>query len=143
MPKTYSSIWIHLIWTTKDRNPFIAKDFNVALCTFIRRNTAEKDITVDMINGVEEHMHALIRLKPVQSVSEVMKQIKGASARWINAEELLSLKFQWQQGYGALSVNPDDIDKVRKYIKNQRQHHKNWELEDELQRFRYFNEEAQ
>jgi len=96
-----------------------------------------------MINGVKEHMHALIRLKPVQSVSEVMKQIKGASARWINAEELLSLKFQWQQGYGALSVNPDDIDKVRKYIKNQRQHHKNWELEDELQRFRYFNEEAQ
>ncbi|HLR31599.1 MAG TPA: IS200/IS605 family transposase [Fodinibius sp.] len=143
MPKTYSSIWIHLIWTTRNRRPLLAKSFNVELCTFIRKNTVEKGMIVDMVNGIEDHMHALIRLKPVQSVSEVMKQIKGASARWINEEELLRVKFQWQQGYGALSVTPNDIEKVRKYIKNQERHHQKWELEDELQRFRYFDEEPQ
>ena len=93
---------------------------------------------VDMINGIEDHMHAMVRLKPVQSISEVMKQIKGASARWINSKELLDMKFQWQQGYGALSVSPDDIDKVRKYIKNQEYHHRSWKLEDELKRFQHY-----
>ena len=138
MPKTYSSIWIHLIWTTQDRRPLIAKGLNVELCTFIRKNTIEKGMIVDMINGIEDHMHAMVRLKPVQSISEVMKQIKGASARWINSKKLLDMKFQWQQGYGALSVSPNDIDKVRKYIKNQEYHHRSWKLEDELKRFQHY-----
>ena len=138
MPKTYSSIWIHLIWTTQDRRPLIAKGLNVELCTFIRKNTIEKGMIVDMINGIEDHMHAMVRLKPVQSISEVMKQIKGASARWINSKKLLDMKFQWQQGYGALSVSPNDIDKVRKYIKNQEYHHRSWKLEDELKRFQRY-----
>ena len=138
MPKTYSSIWIHFIWTTKDRRPLIAKEFKVDLCTFIRRNTMDKGMIVDMVNGIEDHMHALVRLKPVQSPSQVMKQIKGASARWINSNELLTTKFQWQQGYGALSVSPDDLNNIRKYIKTQEYHHKNWKLEDELKRFQHY-----
>ena len=100
----------------------------------------EKGMIVDMVNGIEDHMHALIRLKPVQSPSKVMKQIKGTSAHWINSNELSVAKFQWQQGYGALSVSSDHLDKIRKYIKAQEYHHKSWKLEDELKRFQRYPE---
>ncbi len=141
MPKTFSSVWIHAIWTTKERNPFLNKKFRVELCTNIRENTREKGMLVDMINAVEDHMHCLFRLLPPQSISEIMKQIKGASSFWINDNNLLPIKFKWQQGFGVLSVNPREVNKVRRYIKNQEQHHKKWHLDDELKRFLYFTRE--
>jgi REP element-mobilizing transposase RayT len=143
MPKTYSSIWIHTIWTTKNRIPLLNKDFRIDLCTFIRKNAQEKQIHLDMINGIEDHLHALISLLPTQSIAEAMQQIKGASSYWINKNELVNVKFRWQQGYGALSVSPHEIDKIRKYIKKQQQHHKHWNLEEELERFKHFNQESQ
>ena len=139
MPKTFSSVWVHTIWTTKERNPLLNQTFRAELCTFIRKNTRKKEILVDMINGVEDHLHCLFRLLPRQSISEVMKQIKGASSFWINDNNLTPIKFKWQEGFGALSVSPGEIDKVRSYIKNQKQHHKKWHLDDELKRFLYFS----
>jgi|AntRauTorcE11898_2_1112593.scaffolds.fasta_scaffold08887_2 REP element-mobilizing transposase RayT len=140
MPKTYSSIWIHVVWTTKNRHPLLRKRFRVDLCTYIRRNAMEKGIIVDMINGVEEHLHALVRFLPSQSISNAVKQIKGASSRWLNKNEFLDVKFSWQQGFGALSVSPSEINKIRNYIKKQEEHHKHWKLEDELKRFQHFEQ---
>ena len=139
MPKTYSSIWIHTIWTTKERNPLLARNFRIPLCSRIRENAMQKGFIIDMINGVEDHLHGLIHLLPSQSVAEVMKQIKGASSHWINENGLVKIKFNWQQGYGALSVSPSQIDSIRNYIKNQEQHHKHWKLEDELQKFQFLD----
>ena len=100
----------------------------------------EKGFIIDMINGIEDHLHGLIRLLPSQSIAEVMKQIKGASSYWINENKLLKIKFNWQQGYGALSVSPYQIDTIRNYIKKQEQHHKHWKLDDELRRFQSLDE---
>jgi REP element-mobilizing transposase RayT len=143
MPKTYSSIWVHAIWTTKNRVPSLDKKFRVDLCKYIRENAHEKQMTVDMINGIEDHLHALIRLLPTQSVAEIMKQIKGASSNWINKNEIVNEKFKWQQGYGALTVSPREVDKIRRYIKNQEHHHKSWKLDEELGRFKYLKEKHQ
>jgi REP element-mobilizing transposase RayT len=143
MPKTYSSIWIHTIWTTKGHVPLLDKNFRVDLCNYIRQNAQEKQIYVDMINGIEDHLHALVRLTTSQSVAEIMKQIKGSSSYWINDNELTSVKFNWQRGYGALSVSLHELDKIRKYIKKQEQHHKHWKLDEELERFMYLNQISQ
>jgi REP element-mobilizing transposase RayT len=133
MPKTYSAVWIHSVWTAKGRVPLIHTNYMVELCTFIRKNTREKGMIVDMINGVEDHLHCLFRLRPPQSISDIMQQIKGGSSYWINSKNYLKIPFNWQQGYGALSVDPRDVGRVRVYIKKQKEHHKKWNLEDELE----------
>jgi len=98
----------------------------------IKLDAIEKGIVVDTINGVEDHVHCLIRMRPAQTLSSIVKQIKGSSSRWVNKNGLLNVPFKWQTGYGAFSVSPADLDKVRKYICNQEQHHKTWELDREL-----------
>ncbi len=138
MPKTYSAVWIHSVWTTKERVPLIHASYMVELCTFIRENTREKGMLVDMINGVEDHLYCLFRLRPPQSISDIMQQIKGGSSYWINARNYQNVQFNWQQGYGALSVNPQDVERIRAYIKTQNEQHKKSKLEDELERFRYY-----
>jgi REP element-mobilizing transposase RayT len=139
MPKTYSAVWIHAVWTTKNRVPLIHSNYMVEFCTFIRKNTREKGMMVDMVNGVEDHLHCLFRMRPSQSISNIMQQIKGGSSYWINDRNYLNVQFNWQQGYGALSVSPRDVERIREYIKNQKEHHKKWKLEDELERFRYYD----
>ena len=83
------------------------------------------------INNVSDHMHFLVGLNPNQSISEIMRLVKGDSAEWINKEMLTTKKFQWQEGYGAFSNSKSQIDSVIKYIANQQEHHKKTTFVDE------------
>ena len=87
-----------------------------------------------MVNGVEDHLHLLIGLKPTQKISSVVNLLKGVSSRWINLNADLEDKFQWQNGYGVLSVSEKDIPKVRNYIYNQEKHHKSVSYSEELKK---------
>ncbi|MDX1618637.1 MAG: IS200/IS605 family transposase [Balneolaceae bacterium] len=133
MPKSYSSIWIHLIWTTKNRHPLLDKKFRRILYRYIKLNCEEKGYLIDTINGIEDHLHCLVRLLPGQKLSDMVRQIKGASSRWINVNGRLDLPFSWQRGYAAISVSPKQINNIRNYIRNQESHHEHWKLDEEFE----------
>jgi putative transposase len=86
------------------------------------------------INNMPDHVHMFIGLNPAQSISELMRLVKGDSSEWINKEKLTPFKFQWQEGYGAFSYSKSQIDTVVKYIANQQDHHKKATFLDEYRK---------
>lgn len=132
MAKHLSIIWLHAVWSTKDRQRVLGKSFRFRLFNHIKEYATENGIQLDIINGVEDHVHCLFRLKSSQSPSEVLKLIKGESSHWINANAMLEEKFNWQDGYGVFSVSDKDIIKVRKYIYDQERHHNGMSYQEEI-----------
>ena len=132
MPKTYCEVWLHIIWSTKLRKPNLFRSFRYDLFNYVKSYGEENDILIDVINGVEDHVHLLVRLKTTQKISEIINLLKGVSSRWINLNADLEGKFKWQNGYGVFSVSEKDIHKVRSYIYNQEKHHKSMSYKQEV-----------
>ena len=132
---SFIKIWIHFIWSTKNREKLIMKELKSKLYEHIKVNANEKSIYIDHINGTEDHIHALISLKGEQSASKVAFLLKGESSHWINANELTRTKFEWQNEYIALSVSESLLPKVREYIRNQEEHHKKKSFKEEYDIF--------
>ncbi len=105
------------------------------MITHIKENAVEKDIYIDSIDGGKEHLHALISLGAKKSVSEVAGLLKGESSHWINKEKMLNGKFGWQDEYFAISVSESIVPKVRKYIRNQEEHHRAKPFSEEYIKF--------
>jgi putative transposase len=120
----FIKIWIHLIFSTKNREALITKDIKPLLIEHIKSNAKEKGIYIDFINAIKDHVHILLSLGNEQNISTVVKLIKGESSFWLNRNKISKLKFEWQDEYIALSVSESIVDKVRDYIKNQEEHHR-------------------
>jgi putative transposase len=120
----YIKIWIHLIFSTKNREPLITKENKFEILEHIKTNAKEKEIYIDFINGVNDHIHILLSLGSEQNISKIVQLIKGESSFWINKNKISKTKFEWQEEYIALSVSGSIVDKVREYIKNQEEHHR-------------------
>ncbi len=131
----YIKIWIHLIWTTKERQPLLKKEIRLKIFNHIRENALSKGIHLDFINGYTDHVHTLISLKSDQMIAKVAQMLKGESSHWINQTELLNVKFEWQDEYIAVSVSESIVDKVREYIKNQEAHHRKKSFSEEYREF--------
>ena len=123
MPHSFNKIWIHAIWSTKDRHPFFHSNIEHKIYHFISEQFREQGCLVSIINGMPDHVHCLFLLSPQKSIAEVIKQIKGSSSHYINQNNLIVDKFSWQTGYAAYSVSESVVDKVHNYIHNQKQHH--------------------
>jgi putative transposase len=132
MPQTYSSLWIHLIWATKQRQPDLLPEFRFKLYDKMRLVAKEQDIYLDFVNGTADHIHVLVSLKTAQAVSAVVQHLKGQSSHWVNEQRFLTYAFDWQDGYAAISVSPSNVNRVRNYIKNQEAHHAKLSFQDEL-----------
>ena len=117
-------IWVHLVFTTKNRERIILKDFRNCIYDHIKENAGEKKIWLDTINGYLEHIHCLISLDREYSISKVSQLIKGESSFWINKNNILRNKFSWQDDYWAVSVSESHLDAVGNYIHNQEEHHR-------------------
>jgi len=128
-------VWVHLIWSTKNRQKIISDELKMKLIEHIKINAKEKNIWIDSINSVSDHIHILVSLGGEQSVSKVVMLIKGESSHWINKSSLLAQKFEWQDEYIALSVSESIVDKVRKYILNQVEHHQRKSFSEEYDEF--------
>jgi putative transposase len=131
----YIRIWIHIIWTTKNRERIITKQIKSKLLNHIRENAKTKNIFIDFINCEPEHTHATISLGSDQTISKVMQLIKGESSNWINKNKLVQGRFEWQDEYIAVSVSESMINKVRDYIKNQEEHHRRKSFAEEYDEF--------
>ena len=131
----YIKIWIHLIWATKNRHPFLQKPVRAKVISHIRENANRKGIHLDFINGYVDHIHTLISLKADQSIAQVAQLLKGESSRWVNKNNLLPVHFGWQDEYIAVSISHSATNRVREYIKNQEEHHRNLTFAEEYQLF--------
>jgi len=133
---SWVSIWIHLVFSTKNRQAFLnTRKLRFQVFKHIRENAKEKNIWIDCINGYEEHAHCLISLSKDQSISKVAQLIKGESSFWINKNAITNDKFYWQDDYWAVSVSESHISKVRKYIHTQEEHHKTQSFSEEIDGF--------
>lgn len=135
MPHSFNKIWIHAIWSTKERLPLIQLTVERKIHQFINEQLREQGCPVRIINGMPDHIHCLFLLNPQKSIAEVVKQIKGSSSHYINQNNLIADKFAWQTGYAAYSVSESVVDKVFQYIKNQKQHHTKKTFQQEYDEF--------
>ncbi|MEO1049254.1 MAG: IS200/IS605 family transposase [Bacteroidota bacterium] len=131
----FIKIWIHAVWSTKNREPLLDKVIRKAVIDHIQFNAKDKNIYIDTMNGYVDHLHALISLKGDQTPAKVMQLIKGESAYWINQERLIGTKFAWQSEYFAISVSESQLPIVRKYIDNQEEHHSKKSFQQEYEEF--------
>jgi REP element-mobilizing transposase RayT len=136
MSHTYSKIWIHTIFSTKDWKPIINGDLEKKLYEHIK-NSLNNDFksNIKAIGGNKEHIHILFLLNPNYSLSEIIKNIKGESSHWVNSNNLTFNKFAWQVGYGAFSVSESSLEKVINYILKQKEHHKKLSFMEEYELF--------
>jgi putative transposase len=129
----YVKNWLHCVWGTKNRSPFLISELKFEIIDHIRMNAKEKNIYIDHINGYKDHMHCLLSLNPDQTLSKVMQLIKGESSFWINKNSLFNNKFEWTDEYFGVSISESQLNFVRNYIRNQEEHHqvKTWKEEYE------------
>ena len=131
----FVKIWIHAVWATKKREPLLNKTIRQTVFEHIHQNALDKGIYMDIVNGHAQHVHCLFRLKNDQTISKVMQLIKGEPSFWINRQKLIKSKFQWQDEYFAVSVSESQVEAVRKYIREQEEHHKNKTFKQEYDEF--------
>lgn len=132
----FVKVYIHFVWSTKNRVPFLDSfELRQKVWQHIRTNAKQKGIFVDFVNGYSDHCHCLVSLGIDQTIQKVMQLIKGESSFWINKEGLTNKKFEWQDEYFAVSVSESIVEKTRDYIKNQEEHHKTKTFQQEYDEF--------
>jgi len=124
MANTYTQIYVQVVIVVKNRQCLIKNTWKTELYKYITGIIKNNGHKVMQINGVADHVHILIGLKPSQSLSELMKYVKQDSSKWINQNNFLKVKFSWQSGYAAFSYATSQIPNVISYIQNQEEHHK-------------------
>lgn len=128
-------IYIHAVWCTAGRQPSLTGVVRKVLFPYMKKNAEEKGIQLIAVNGAAEHVHCLFKLMPVQSVSEIIKQLKADSGNWLNDNKFLLHTLEWEDIYAAWSVSPSTIDKAMEYINRQEEYHLSKTLDEELAAF--------
>ncbi|MBU1101783.1 MAG: IS200/IS605 family transposase [Bacteroidetes bacterium] len=131
----FIKIWVHLVFGTKSRYPFLNQDVLAKVITHILQNGKEKGIFLDSVNGYTDHLHCLVSLSASLSIAKTANLIKGESSFWINKNKLTPHKFEWADEYYAASVSESQINRVREYIRNQQEHHKKLSHSEECEKF--------
>lgn len=131
MPGTFSQIYIQIIFAVKGRESLIYSDWEERLYQYITGIVRGKEQKMIAINGMPDHIHIFIGMKPSYCLSDLVREIKKASNEFINENKLSNFRFSWQEGYGAFSYSHSQIDNVVKYIMNQKQHHRKVSFREE------------
>jgi putative transposase len=124
MANTYTQMHHQFIFAVQNRISLIQSTFKDELYKYITGIIQKNDHKLLVINGMPDHVHIFIGMRPTQSVADLLQDIKGSSSKWINDNKLVPGKFQWQEGYGAFSYSKSHVPAVIKYILNQEIHHK-------------------
>ena len=132
---SYSRCWLHLIWTTLDREPMLVKPAAAKASHFLTTYAFEKDIYMKTNYFNADHVHALIDLPTSKSIEEAVQLLKGSSSHWINQNRLLRGRFSWGRGYRAFSVSHSHVNQVAAYIASQEAHHRKKPFSEEFELF--------
>jgi REP element-mobilizing transposase RayT len=132
MPSTYTNLLYHIIFSTKDRRPFIHPDFAKELHPYIGGIIRDAGGEPIEVGGVADHVHILAKLPAALAVADALRLIKSNSLKWANERPDLVRAFAWQTGYAAFTVSKSQADSVREYIQNQERHHRHKTFKEEL-----------
>jgi REP element-mobilizing transposase RayT len=133
MPNTFSQIYLHILIVVSGRHSSIHNDWKNDLYKYITGIVHSKSQKLIMINGISNHLHMLLSTKPNYCISDLVRDIKSNSSRFINQNEWANGKFSWQSGSGIFSVSQSQLHKVKNYIMNQEEHHKEKLFKDEFE----------
>jgi len=134
MANTYSSLFYHVVFSTKHRQDFISQEIENRVWAYTGGIARKHQMTALQIGGIDNHIYALVMAKPVHSPSQIAQHLKGESSKWIHEEFPKMIWFNWQDGYGVFSVSKSKVSDVIQYIKHQRQHHETESFEEEYER---------
>ena len=139
MANTYTQIYLHIVFSVKGRQNLVLKNWQDELHKYICGIVNGKEQKVYAIGGMPDHIHILLSIKPNIAISDLVRDIKANSSKWINEKRLITGLFQWQEGFGAFSYSKSQLDTIIAYINNQEQHHEKKKFRDEylelLQKF--------
>ena len=135
MADTYTQLYIHIICAVKGRQSLIRKQHKEALHQYITRIITYKKQTVIQINSMPDHLHILVGITPDVAISELVRDIKANSSKWINKKRWVVGRFEWQAGFAAFSYAHSQLDVVVRYIKNQEVHHSHQTFREEYLEF--------
>jgi len=122
--KTYKSILYHIVFTTKNLQPFLDKEIKEQVYHFIWNKCKKLGFFLHRIGGIESHVHLLIYIPPKISVSDAIGRLKGSSSYFVNQELSGEKMLYWQEGYGVITVSKENFHRIYNYIKNQEKHHR-------------------
>ncbi|MGH8020992.1 MAG: IS200/IS605 family transposase [Opitutaceae bacterium] len=134
MSQSLARLHVHLVFSTKNRAPKLSDTIRDALHRYMAVVLRNLDCPATLINSVEDHVHLLFELARTVAVSTVVEEVKKSSSKWIKTQGAGS-DFAWQAGYGAFAVSRSNIDSVRDYVANQREHHRKRSFQEEYRAF--------
>ncbi len=135
MPQSLSLVIIHVIFSTKDRHPFLDPDARPKLHAYLATVARNIGCEAYRVGGVADHVHLAIRLSRTVTIANLVQELKTASSKWLKMQSPALADFSWQRGYGCFSVGPSDLDPLRAYIDDQERHHKTRTFKEEFQMF--------
>ncbi|TSA24078.1 IS200/IS605 family transposase [bacterium] len=131
MANTYTQLYVMLVFGVKGRRNLLHKEHEDEVYKYISGIIRNKEQKLLQINGMPDHVHIMISLKPDKSISDIVRVIKSNSSKFINEQKWFDDKFHWQTGFGAFSYSHSQIDDVVHYIQNQKEHHKKISFKEE------------
>ena len=140
MPQSLAQVAVHLVFSTKHREPFIRPDCRDRTFSYLAGTLNALDCPVVLVGGVADHVHLLFGLSRTLAMSKVVEEVKKASSKW--AKEHLHPAFYWQSGYGIFAVSSDDVSAVREYVATQEEHHRTHTFQDEYRELLRLNRTA-
>jgi len=135
MPQSLANIYIHLIFSTSDRQPLLTDDIRPSLHSYFGQVGKTLECPIILVNSVEDHVHILHRLSRTVTISKAVEEFKKSTSKWLKSQSPNLANFSWQSGYGAFSVSESNLDSVTAYIQNQREHHRTKSFQDEFREF--------
>jgi len=131
MANTYTQIYIHIVFAVKDRQNLIKKEHREEIHKYMAGIIQSRNQKLIAINSMPDHVHILIGMKPDMALSELVRDIKAVSSKFINEKNWMRGKFSWQEGFGAFSYSQSQLDTVIRYIQNQEEHHSKKSFKEE------------
>lgn len=135
MPQSLSRVLVHLVFSTKNREPTLAPAIQQELHPYLAGTLDHIDCPSLQVGGVEDHVHLLFGLSRTRTIASVVETVKTSSSKWLKTKDPRLSDFHWQSGYGTFSVSQSEADKVVTYIRNQARHHQKMTFQDEYRRF--------
>jgi len=131
MANTFSQIYIQTVFAVSNRLSLIGPEFKKDLYKYIAGSVRNQGQKLISINGMPDHVHILIGLKPAMALADLVREVKADSTNFINKNKWVHGRFSWQEGYGAFSYGHSQLDTIIRYIQNQEQHHKSSSFKNE------------
>jgi putative transposase len=135
MASSLSNLLFHIVYSTKNREPLILERYQPSLYAYMSGTVRSLGGTLLKINGMPDHVHLVLRLKPDHCLADVLRTVKAKSSKFLNESDDYPTRFAWQTGYAAFTLNPSILDEVIAYVANQEEHHRHVSFDEEYRKF--------